>query len=518
MSFKTQLRDYVDARATGIWIRSDDHDDALLAISQTCEESGFRLLTWDADRQVMVQQVSSPQAGRHTEPLPTVLRQLHTELPPPDVRPADSPNAVLFVLRNFHKMIGNAEISAIVANQLQTGKHYGSFVVVLSSLRPGDPQVGLTADLQNLFVLLEHPLPNRSELLTVANGLLPEPLQDAEADAVADAASGLTYQQAELAYSLSMVQNSQRIVPEAIWNHKAQILEKSEALTLYRGNERFSDLGGLEGLKSFCLRALSRKPASHDSRPLGVLLVGPAGTGKSQFCKTLGNEVRRPAVRMDCGALRGRYQGQTEERTRGMLNIVDAMGSIVLFLDEIEKALSGTESSGATEGGTGARLMGSLLTWMNDRTSDAFIVASCNSVEGLPAPFTRAERFDAIFFLDLPTDEEKQQIWKIYLHKFQLDQRDEKTLLSLSQSWTGAEIRACCRLAAVLGISLEEAATFVIPTAVTGKEELEKLHRWATGRCLSARTGKRYEPTNTANGAGVISGTRQRRSISKGSS
>jgi SpoVK/Ycf46/Vps4 family AAA+-type ATPase len=221
-----------------------------------------------------------------------------------------------------------------------------------------------------------------------------------------------------------------------------------------------------------------------------VLLLGVPGTGKSAFAKALGQETGRPTLVLDVGALMGSLVGQTEQNVRQALKIADAMAPCILFCDEIEKALSGVGSSGQTDSGVSARLFGSLLSWLNDHTSDVYFIATCNDISKLPPEFSRAERFDAVVFLDLPGREEKDAIWRMYLQAFELnaDQR-----LPDDTNFTGAEIRACCRLAALLDVPIIQAAQNVVPVAVTAAESVERLRGWASGRCLSANEPGIYQ-------------------------
>ena len=182
-------------------------------------------------------------------------------------------------------------------------------------------------------------------------------------------------------------------------------------------------------------------------------------------------------------AFMGSLVGQTEQNVRQALRIADAMAPAVLFVDEVEKALAGSASSGQTDSGVSARLFGSVLTWMSDHESDVFVVCTSNDISKLPPEFSRAERFDAIFFLDLPAEAERQKIWQIYRTKFGIP---EDQPLPKDVDWTGAEIRSCCRLAKLLDVSLADAAKNVVPVAVTAAESVERLRNWACGRCLSA--------------------------------
>src|SRR5262245_4627319 len=170
----------------------------------------------------------------------------------------------------------------------------------------------------------------------------------------------------------------------------------------------------------------------------------------------------------------GSLVGATEQNVRQALRIADAMAPCILFVDEVEKALSGAASSGQTDSGVSARLFGSLLTWLNDHTTDVFFVGTCNDVSRLPPEFSRAERFDGIFFLDLPLSDQKERIWELYIAQFGLDHDQRKPQ---GRDWTGAEIKACCRLAALLGVSLMEASQNVVPVAITAGESVERLRK-----------------------------------------
>jgi hypothetical protein len=339
------------------------------------------------------------------------------------------------------------EIIQAMARQIVTGKQNRTFIIVLS------PIVQVPTELEKQIIVIEHELPSREQLEGLARSLATEDneLSDDELGTVLDAASGLTRYEAEAAFSLSLVREG-AIRPQSIWDLKSQMLKKSGLLTLHRGCESFADLGGLDALKSFCTRAMRRQgEANLLKRPRGVLLLSPPGCGKSQFAKSLGNETGRPTLTLDIGSLMGSLVGQTEANIRQALKIADAMAPCVLMIDEVEKALSGVGNSGATDSGVSARLFGTFLTWLNDHQSDVFVVCTCNDISRLPPEFARAERFDGIFFLDLPGTAQKTSIWNICLNLFGLDSDQPKPN---TQDWTGAEIRSCCRLASLLDVPL----------------------------------------------------------------
>ena len=243
-------------------------------------------------------------------------------------------------------------------------------------------------------------------------------------------------------------------------------------------------------MKAFCLRSMRRQGHANPlKRPKGVMLLSPPGCGKSQFAKCLGSEANRPTLILDIGSLMGSLVGPTEANIRQALKIIDAMSPCVVMVDEVEKALAGVASSGSTDSGVTARLFGTFLTWLNDRTSDSYVICTCNDISKLPPEFSRSERFDGIWFLDLPGREQKDAIWDIYLKMFELDADQARPK---DDQWTGAEVRACCRLAALLDLPLTAAAQNVVPVAVTAAESVERLRQWASGRCLDAEGGGIY--------------------------
>jgi ATPase family associated with various cellular activities (AAA) len=469
MTLSQRLTEYVRACFTGIWIQSHEHDDALAEISRMCRAENWRLAIWDINRGLSVAGQEADTSG--ADPL-SAVRAVSAL--------ANPKGTALLVLTNFHRFLNSVEIVQALVHQIASGKQNRTFLLVLS------PVVQIPIELEKLFVVLEHELPDRHQLEAIARGTATEPgdlPEETDLARAIDAAGGLTRYEAEGAFSLSIARHG-RLASDVIWELKAQMLKKSGLLQLYRGGERFSDLGGLEALKSFCLHALTpnsdRNPLA---RPRGILLLSPPGCGKSQFCKALGNEVGRPTVVLDIGTLMGSLVGQSEQNIRQALRIADAMAPCLIYVDEIDKALSGVASSGQTDSGVSARLFGTLLTYLNDHDTDVMVCASCNDISKLPPEFSRAERFDGIFFLDLPGQREKQAIWQMYLDKFGLSAKQQKPV---DADWTGAEIRACCRLSALLGVPLLEAGKNIVPVAVTAAESVNRLRTWASGRCLSA--------------------------------
>jgi hypothetical protein len=483
MTLTERLLELVQACFTGIWIESHEHEDALADVTRLCHHQHWPLAVWDVAAGLRLAD-GTAQEEIGSDPL-AALQSLTT------LAEAAGENPSLLVLVNFQRFLNAAEVMQTMVQQITAGKHYRMFVVVLA------PVVQIPVELEKLFVVVPHELPSRQQLMEIAQGIATEPgelPEGMELDRILDAASGLTRYEAEGAFSLALIRHN-RIQADVLWEQKTQLLKKSGLLSLYRGGDSFSELGGLDALKAFSLRALRPRAAgisscSSSCRPRGVMLLGVSGTGKSAYCKALGNETGRPTLILDVGSLMGSLVGQSEERTRQALRIVEAMAPCVLMIDEVEKALAGVGSSGQTDSGVSARMFGTLLSWLNDHTSDVFVVCTANDVSRLPPEFTRAERFDGIFFLDLPDAAQRAAIWQMHSAQYGLDPNQRRPN---DTQWTGAEIKSCCRLSALLDVPLVQAAQNVVPVAVTAAESVEQLRTWASGRCLSADKGGIYQ-------------------------
>ncbi len=300
MKLSDRLVELVRACFTGIWIESHEHDDALLEISQLCHEQQWRLATWDIDQGLRVRGSTTVDDGGAADPL-AAIRAMKSL--------ASDETASLIVLTNFHRFLGSTEVMQALARQIVDGKANRTIFIILS------PLVQIPTELEKLFIVVDHPLPTREQLKEIAVGIATEEGELPSADrleVVLDAAMGLTRLEAENAFGLSLVRDSV-IQPESVWELKASMLKKSGLLQLYKSNDDFSSLGGLDSLKAFCKRSLLKQGRDNPlKRPRGVLLLGVPGTGKSAFAKALGKETGRPTLILDVGALMGSLVGQTE--------------------------------------------------------------------------------------------------------------------------------------------------------------------------------------------------------------
>ncbi|OAI48220.1 AAA family ATPase [Planctomycetaceae bacterium SCGC AG-212-F19] len=472
MKLTDQLNDYVNAAFSGLWVVSSEIDEAEREIIQHAKQQQWKVAVWDVANGLRLAgstNGSRPDTGAG-DPL-AALRALPAL--------SDPKGTALLLLHNFHRFLSSPDVVQTTFSQLIQGKQQRTFVVVLS------PVVQVPVELEKLFVVIDHQLPDREQLSRIATELTSDQPNDLptgnDLQPVLDAAAGLTRYEAEGAFALSLTRHNAR-QPQCIWELKAQTLKKNNLLTLHRGNERFESLGGLANVKDFCRRALL---PGKTVKAKGVLLLGVPGTGKSALAKALGNETGRPTLILDVGSLYGSLVGATEANVRQALKIADAMAPCVLFTDELEKGLSGVGGQG--DSGVSTRLFGTLLTWLAEHESDVFFIGTANDISKLPPEFTRAERLDGVFFIDLPTVEERYTIWHQYMQLYGIAEfSDDNWKTPKDDQWTGAEIKSCCRLAALLGVPLSEAAKHVVPVAVTANEQVEKLRGWASGRCLSA--------------------------------
>jgi SpoVK/Ycf46/Vps4 family AAA+-type ATPase len=326
-------------------------------------------------------------------------------------------------------------------------------------------------------VVWDFPLPDKKDL----NQAIDHIRIDAELgvienqDIIAEAALGLTASEAEDSFALSIVE-SKGLDAEVVSREKAGALLRQAKIEMSTFNERFDGLGGLDIIKDYTLSA-AKSPMS-----LGILLLGPPGTGKSHFAKALGNELGIPTLSLDFSKMMSSLVGSSESNIRAALQAVDAMGHTVVFIDEMEKGLSGVQSSGNLDSGVKAGVGSTFLQWTSNRKPGlSYLVATCNDISALPPEYTRSGRFDAIFWLDLPNTEERDAIWGIYEKKFKVSgpHPDDK-------DWTGAEIFSCCRTALMLNCSLQTAGEYIIPMAKTMTEKIQSLRDWAKGRAVPA--------------------------------
>ncbi len=283
---------------------------------------------------------------------------------------------------------------------------------------------------------------------------------------------------------------------------KKALLRRSEMLEFVEAGETFSSVGGMENLKRWLAqRRGSWEDAARDfglEPPHGVIILGVQGCGKSLCARTIAGEWNLPLVKFDTAAIYDKYIGETEKRIRKVFEVAEGLAPCVLWIDELEKIFAGSgPDSASADAGVSSRLLASFLSWMQDRKAPVFVAATCNNVTALPPELIRKGRFDELFFVDLPNQAERRQIFSIQLARrkrnpaeFDLDKVDRA-----AKGYSGAEIDAAIQSALYAAFSqqkqlttqfLVEALGQTVPLSTTRAEEIEALREWASTRAVPA--------------------------------
>ena len=352
------------------------------------------------------------------------------------------------------------------------------------------PVVNIPVELERDFVLLEYALPTEEELESIlqrVEGFTKSPnnvdgyqVPEDKRPLVVQSARGLTEREAEDAFSLSYVLNKE-IQFEDVGRIKAQMVQKNNTLEFGDYKETFDTLGGLENVKEWCINRFQNRNKKLPFR--GILMLGVPGTGKSHFAKALGNFVGWPVLSLNMGKVFSEFVGSSERNMRDALAVVDAMSPVILFIDEIEKGLAGTGGI-STDSGVSKKVGGTFLQWLQDHESEVFVIATCNSIDELPAEYTRIGRWDGIFFVDLPTETEAKQIFNIYTNKYFPETKGIK--MPKLDNYSGAEIRQTVIEAAYNGGDFNKASQFVVPLYRSHSDSIKALRERASKCWVSA--------------------------------
>jgi SpoVK/Ycf46/Vps4 family AAA+-type ATPase len=288
-------------------------------------------------------------------------------------------------------------------------------------------------------------------------------------------------------------------------SEKQQIIRKSGLLEYYASVESFSNIGGLSVLKDWLnKRAMA---FSQEARmfglpaPKGILMLGVQGCGKSLCAKAVSTQWQLPLLRFDMGRMFGSLVGSSEENVRRAIAVAESVAPAILWVDEIDKAFAGAQGSGATDGGTTARVFGTFLTWLSEKSAPVFVVATANDISQLPPELLRKGRLDEIFFVDLPSPEERTEVFRIHLTKRGRAPQgfDLGALSGGSKDFSGAEIEEAINSALYDAFYAGEDLTTAhvlkalgetVPLARTMDEQINRLRSWAEGRARNASVAR----------------------------
>jgi SpoVK/Ycf46/Vps4 family AAA+-type ATPase len=487
------------ARNPLLWIVTREESRAERYLFEACSAAGYKPRTWDVASGLLEADGTGFDNGRNIATDPGEALQLIAQFP------ARAERAV-WVMRDLHDWLEGPTAAVTrralrnLVRQLPTlSRDRAQAIIVLS------PSANLPPEIAAHATVIDWPLPDRAEIASILDVYLNQYGLDVAPngtrDAAIDAAVGLSATEAEACYAKSLVQ-TKRIDPAAVAREKKRVIARERVLEwidpLSGGLE---SVGGLDGLKAWLKTrsiAYGKKAREYGlPAPKGVFLVGVPGCGKSLTAKAIATAWGIPLLRLDLNALKSKFVGESEGNLRRALQTIEAIGRCVVWLDEIEKALSGA-TQGAADGGVSSDALGTILNWMQERSGDAFVVATANDVESLPPELLRKGRFDEMFFVDTPNAIERESVIKAALGSNGRASVtvDTAAIAEATDQYTGAEIAALIPDALysafadgareIATADLIEAAKTVVPLAKTAREKIERLRAWSVGRCRPA--------------------------------
>jgi SpoVK/Ycf46/Vps4 family AAA+-type ATPase len=492
-SSRSELGDLIRARYPLMYIVSHEEERVEKSLYDLCIEREMRLEVWSITEGFKV--VANGSGTREIKDPMKALDHVHR---------AEANQKALFILRDFHPFFKEPTILRRLRDLATELRRTRKSLIMLSPVKKIPPELE-----KSIAAVMDWELPSRQEVEAIARRLIPQAppatQQQIESEPtfiehVVEAALGLTEVEAENVFAKSMVRTHTFDV-ETILEEKKQIIAKSGILEYYEHREEFSDIGGLTNLKDWLVKR--RHAFSSRARdfglplPKGILMIGVPGTGKSLTAKAVGALWEMPLLRLDVGKIFAGLVGSSEENIRTVIRTAEAIAPAILWIDEIEKGFSGTGSSNMSDGGTTSRVFGSFITWLQEKESPVFVIATANDVSALPPELLRKGRFDEIFFCDLPTRDERRQIIDIHLRKKKRDpgQFDLDKLANMTSDYSGAEIEQAV-VAALYDafdrgedLDTEGMATSIseiVPLAITMRERIEAMRDWARTRARSA--------------------------------
>jgi hypothetical protein len=500
MTFNQEFELLLRSRHALVYIPTMEEERVESAIQQSAQQQGNRAVyIWDFVEGYQTGNPNDLGFGRRNP-----LQALEFVEKVPDASPG------IFILRDFHRFLEDISISRKLRNLARRLKSQPKNIVLLC------PQITIPEDLGEVLTVLEFPLPETSEIRSEVERLLTatgHPLESKLLDEMVRSFQGLSMERIRRILAKAIATHGELRLDdvELILEEKRQTIRQTQILDFYPAQENISDIGGLDNLKDWLLRrggAFSERARQYGlPYPRGLLLVGIQGTGKSLTAKAIAHHWHLPLLRLDVGRLFGGLVGESESRTRQMIQLAEALAPCVLWIDEIDKAFAGVEGRG--DSGTSSRVFGTFITWLAEKTSPVFVVATANNIQALPPEVLRKGRFDEIFFVGLPNQEERKAIFEVHLSKLRphnLKQYDLDRLAYETPDFSGAEIEQTLIEAMHIGFSqnrdfttedILEAASQIIPLARTAKEQIQFLQQWAAaGKArLASRNSQKNYPT-----------------------
>lgn len=476
------------ARVTPIYVISDDELRVITSIKNAIPNK--KIFIWSVSKGITELENVKVVDEETREPL-TALNHI-----------LNSNEKAVYILCDIHSFLNQqTELGISVRRRLKevSMKLRNSFstIFIIASV------LALPPELEKEIFVVDYPLPYRKEIIEIAKKTVKDSLKEVSftlelETAIAKAGAGLSYNEIQDAICCSLVEK-EIIDPCALIACKSGKINKSEVLEYWPWTCNFSEVGGMEDLKKymgFIVIAFTERARKFGvSAPKGIVLYGVPGTGKSLVAKAVAGYLNCMLVRIEVGRLMSSLVGSSEERTRKMIKIIDALSpGLVLWLDEIDKQFSGINASGSLDSGVTANVLSTILTWQQERKSESFIIATCNNVKNLPGEFLRRGRWNELFFIDLPTVKERISIFMVHLQKRNHDYQ-KYNLLQLAQKtkgFTGADIEQAVENAMLFALAesseempelkqehLLRSVVEIVPYADIAREQVNELRRWA---------------------------------------
>jgi len=399
----------------------------------------------------------------------------------------------IFLLKDFNRFLNDLSISRKLRNLSRILKLQPKTIIIIGS------ELNIPRELQDLITVLQFQLPTEEEIIKELQRLTQSLQIDVDIklfENLTRSCQGLSLER--IRRVLSKIIATYKTINEnsisILLSEKKQIISQTEILEYWSVNEKFDGLGGLKNLKDWLKKrqtAFSSQAVNYGlPTPRGLLLIGIQGTGKSLTAKAIANDWKLPLLKLDVGKLFGGIVGESESRLRQMISVSEAISPCILWIDEIDKAFSNSESKG--DSGTSNRVLGTFISWLSEKTKPVFVIATANSIDSLPLEIIRKGRFDEVFFLDLPQKSEREEIFQIHLKQFRPNSWENFNYLELAQLteyFSGAEIRQTIIEAMYQAFyekrefttnDIRNAITELIPLARIENAQMLKLKNWAT--------------------------------------
>jgi len=424
MTFSKELNLLLKARYPVLYISTFEEDRVEYTIRKAIKSTSNKAIyTWD----FVEGYKTNPNNPRFASKNPLQALELVEKLT------ADTP--AIFILKDFNKFLTDISISRKLRNLVRILKTQPKSLIIVAT------ELEIPKELSDLITVLDFTLPNSTEIKNELLRLFESLNKTVEPDfleVLIRACQGLSIEKIRRALSKSIAQYG--TINEATINlvlvEKRQIISQTEILEFQGTTSQFTDIGGLETLKKWL--ATRKESFSEKAKlyglpaPRGLLLAGIQGTGKSLTAKAIANEWQLPLLRLDIGRLFGGIVGESESRVRQMIQLSEALAPCVLWIDEIDKAFS--EQTKGGDSGTTNRVLGTFITWLSEKRSQVFIVATANNFSVLPLEIIRKGRFDEIFFVGLPILNERQQIFNVFLNRLRPNQLGDFDLALLAKN------------------------------------------------------------------------------------